>query len=47
MLEIFQDICSGALPATELPGFFVYQLKRASWFILVLVWIGVLILLAR
>ena len=36
-LNILKDIKSGALPASELPGFIVWWLRKADWLWLALI----------
>jgi len=47
MKTIIQDIKSGALPLSEIPGFMLYMIGRTFWFWLALIFIGFVIVASR
>lgn len=47
MKEILKDIRSGALPASEIPGFVFWMIRKSFWFWFVAIVVGVVVLLVK
>lgn len=49
MKEILQDVKSGALPASEIPGFVFWVIRKSFWFwfVVIVIVVGVGVLLVK